>query len=133
MIIESSDRQRPLFYDEFERKSLKPPLSALPTRTHVSVGRYQGSGFHAGLTDIFASIENIPALRGCVTTIVMGHLAVQVLTIHLPPIFESDVQDQDFAGKMNETLLTLWPVSGSVKWPPPMGLKVTGVRHCRNR
>jgi hypothetical protein len=56
----------------------------------------------------------------------MGHLAVQVLTIHLPPIFESDVQDQDFAGKMDETLLTLWPVSGSVKWPPPMGLKVTG-------
>jgi hypothetical protein len=128
MIIESSDRQRTLFYDEFERKSLKPPLSAMTTRTHVWVGRYMGSGFHAGGTDVFASIENIPkALRGCVTTIVMGHLAVQVLTDHVLPKFATQLFNiRILPGRWDETRLSLWPVWGSVKWPPPMGLNLKG-------
>jgi hypothetical protein len=128
MIIESSDRQRTLFYDGFERKSLKPPSFAMPVRTHVWVGRFVGTGFHAGGTYIFASMENIPnAVRGCVTTIVVGHLAIQVLTTHVVPKFATRVFNINILpGRWEENLLPLWPVFGYVKWPPPISFDRRG-------
>jgi hypothetical protein len=122
MIIGSSDRHRILFYDEFERKSFKPPSFAMPVRTHVWVGRFAGAGFHAGGTYILASMEKIPkAVVGCVTTIIVGHLAIQILTTHVIPKFATRIFNITILpGRWDENLLTLWPVFGCVKWPPRM-------------
>jgi len=128
MIIGSSDRQRTLFYGEFERKSFRPPSFAMPLRTSVWVGRYAGSGFHAGVTYVFAPVENIPqALVGSVTTIIVGHLAIQVLTTHVTPKFSTwNFDIRILPGRWDENLLTLLPVLGCVKWPPLISFAVRG-------
>jgi hypothetical protein len=128
MVVEGSNRERPSFYDEFERKSLKPLASALPVRTSVWVGLFAGEGLHAGGTDVWGEIDNVArALHGCVTTIVVGHLAVQVLTIHVLPTFATRVFNlETLPGKWDAQLLNVWPVFGSIRWPPRISFAVKG-------
>jgi hypothetical protein len=120
MVIEAANRQRTHFYDESERQSLKPPLSAIPVRTCVWIGRFSESSFHVGGTSVWGPIANIPkALHGCVTTLVIGHLVIQIFTQHVLPMFVTrPLNVQCTPGPWDTSLLQIWPAFGAVRWPP---------------
>lgn len=128
MIIEATNRQRPHFFSEFEKTSLKPPTSALPAASLVWIARFSNIGFHAGGTDIWAAIDGIPkAMHGSVTNIVVGHLAIQVLTPHVPPMFTSRARDvESRPGEWERNLVNIWPVFGAVHWPPSLSFTLQG-------
>ncbi len=77
---------------------------------------------------IFRQLENVPkAIHGLVTTIVVGHLALQVLTLQVLPMFSSRfmfansfIAVEDNPWKWDVSLLDIWPVFGAVRWPPPV-------------
>src|SRR5579863_2271146 len=87
MVLDSCNLTREPFYSEAERVNLKN-LSTIPTRTLVWLGRFDGkslntTSFHAGGTDIWRHIQEVPkAGRGCITTIIVGYLVIQVLSFH---------------------------------------------------
>ncbi len=122
MVIEAVNRQRTLFYDDSERLGLKPPSPFLPVGTMVWIGRYSRKGFHAGGTDIWGDIDGTPkAMHGAVTSIVVGHLVIQVLTAHVIPKFGGNpVRPKCKPGAWDASLLNIWPIFGSVRWPPPL-------------
>lgn len=127
MVLEAADRQRVPFYGQDERRDLKPPSLAIPVGTYVWVGRLSKLGYHTGSTGIFRPLENVPkAIHGLVTTIIVGHLAIQVLTLHVPPMFANSViAIEDNPWKWDVSLLDIWPVFGAVRWPPPVSFTLT--------
>jgi hypothetical protein len=81
MIIDSVNPQRPLFYCSAERTEVKS--ATIPIGTLVWLGRLSRKAFHAGGTDVWGEINKIPkAFHGNVTSFVMGHLVIQVLSGH---------------------------------------------------
>jgi hypothetical protein len=128
IIIEAVNRERTPFYDEGERFNLKPPSSFIPVGTSVWIGRSSINGFHAGGTDIWRQVDEVPkALHGCVTNIVVGRLFIQVLTVHAlvrfaasRPSFECN------SGTWDVNLLDVWPVFGERRWPPPVTFTARG-------
>lgn len=123
MVLEAADRQRPPFYGETERHDLKPPSSFLPVGTSVWIARYSALGYHAGQTGIFRQVDNVPkAVRGLVTTIIVGHLVIQVRTVHVLPVFvdRPSIAVEDNPWKWDVSLLDIWPIFGTVRWPPPL-------------
>src|SRR5580692_7619125 len=86
MVLDGSSpkRRSQPFYSVCERTGMKPPLRFLPVGTVTWIGRLSVNAFHAGLTDTFGKIGEIPkAFHGCVTTIIAGHLVIQVITMHV--------------------------------------------------
>lgn len=128
MLIEATNRKRTPFYGEAERVGLKPPSAVLPAETFVWTGRFSRSGCHAGGTDIWNQINKIPkALHGCLTTIIVGHLAIQVLTTHVFAMFAASRPSLECnAGAWDVNLLDIWPVFGARKWPPPVTFTLKG-------
>lgn len=129
MIIEACNRQRILFYGKDERIGLKPPSPFLPVATMVWIRRYSREGFHAGGTDIWRGIETFPrAMHGNVSTIVVGHLVVQVLTAHIIPKFGGFPirPPKCKPGSWAESLVNIWPIFGPVRWPPPISFTTSG-------
>jgi hypothetical protein len=120
VVLEHTNRRRPPFYTEAERTALKPPSSFLPVGTSVWIAKFSNQGLHAGGTDVWRPIDDVPkAAHGCVTNIVVGRLVVQVLTVHVLPRFAS----RHFAFEADEwrwdiSLCNIWPVFGAVNWPP---------------
>jgi len=119
MVLDGSRRYE-RFYNESERFAMKPPLRALPISTVVWIGRLSIKAFHAGLTDSFGQINGIPkAFRNCIVTIIVGHLVIQVVTMHvLAPFVTSRLPLQYKAGEWDVNLLEIWPVFGAKSWPP---------------
>ncbi len=129
MVLEAANRERDSFYTDEERSTFKPPSSSIPVGTNVWIGRFSGIGFHTGGTGIFRPIGNIPqAIHGHVTTIVVAHLAIQVLTAHVLPGFANrgTISLGQNPGKWDMNLLQCWPVFGSVQWPPPISFTPNG-------
>src|ERR1700736_3832407 len=84
------------------------------------IGRLEVKAFHAGLTNTFGGINGIPkAFQGCVVTIIVGHLVIQVLTMHVLPMFATNrIRPVDKPGAWDVDLLEIWPVFGEKCWPP---------------
>ena len=129
IVIEATNRHRPPFYEERERKGLVPPSPFLPVGTAVWLGRIPMKGFHAGGTDIWRAINKIAnALRGCVTTIIVGHLVFQALTVHVLPVFVScRIVPECEPGTWDSKLLDIWPIFGTHRWPPPVSFARKGI------
>lgn len=127
----SSPKRRIKFYSESERSSMKPPSRSIPVGTLAWIGRLSVKGFHAGLTDTFGQIGDIPkAFHGCVTTIVVGHLAIQVVTVHVLPMFATTrVHPVCKHGAWDINLLDIWPVFGQRRWPPSFSFELKGTTH----
>jgi hypothetical protein len=131
MVLEAAARKRIPFYGESERTGIKPPSCLLPVRTAVWIARFAEKGFHAGGTDIWGAIDKIPkAMHGNVTTIVVGHLVLQVRTMHVPVQFSTFVLNvEGNAWNWDSSLLQIWPVFGRVSWPPALSFTTTMPNH----
>lgn len=121
IVLDAADRQRHPFYTAEERESLRPPLASCLPGTTIWLGYLSSRSFHMGATDLSGSIGEVPkAYRGSVTTVVLGHLVIQVLSVHVLPMFAGfrKLRWTYKPGKWDESLLMSWPVLGSISWPP---------------
>jgi hypothetical protein len=129
VILDAADRQRAPFYTVEEKESLKPPSASCLLGTTIWIGRLSSRGFHIGGTDLAGSIDEVPkAYRGSVTTAILGHLVIQVLSVHVIPRF-ADFRKLRWTykpGKWDESLLNNWPVFDSISWPPPLSFVERG-------
>jgi hypothetical protein len=127
MVIEAANREKAPFYDREERFGLKPPSSLFPVRTSVWIGRLSSKNFHAGGTELWRQEGGIVgAVHGCVTTIVVGHLVIQLLTVHSLVIFATrPLTFECIAGAWPENLLDIWPVFGTRQWPPRLAFDLS--------
>lgn len=127
MVIEAAHRKRTPFYSESERVGLKPPSPFLPVGTSVWIGRFSNEGFHAGGTDIWRQEDEVPkAVHGCVTTIVVGHLVIQVLTAHVLARFANRIINvEGKPGAWDVNLLGIWPIFDALQWPPRLSFDTT--------
>ena len=119
---------------------MKPSSHALPVNTLTWIGRLEVKALHAGLTNTFGGINGIPkAFQGCVVTIIVGHLVIQVLTMHVLPMFATNrIRPVDKPGAWDVDLLEIWPVFGEKSWPPRISFVLKGrtphhIAHLINR
>lgn len=131
IVIDGSSKRRTPFYSESERSGMKPPLRSLPVNTLTWIGRLSVKAFHAGLTDTFGEINNIPkSFRCCVTTIIVGHLVIQVATMHvIAPFATFRTHPTVKPGASDVNLLDIWPVFGDKSWPPRFSFGLKGMTH----
>ena len=135
----ASPARRKPFYSESERRSMKPSLRSLPAGTHTWIGRLSAKSFHAGLQDSFGKIGSIPnAFHGCVTTIIVGHLVIQVMTLRVLAMFGGmSLNVGCKPGAWDVNLLEIWPVFGNKSWPPSLSFTAdrtaNGIGHLVNR
>jgi len=127
MLIDVMNRQRPQFYGANERILLRTD-SSIPTGTTIWLGRYCRSSFHAGGTDIWPNKGEISKVaRCCVTTVIVGHLAIQSVTIHaLRPEYDNEPITIK-PGRWNQLLGLAWPSAGSISWPPSLTFTDSGI------
>jgi len=77
--------------------------------------------------------------QGCVVTIIVGHLVIQVLTMHVLPMFATNrIRPVDKPGAWDVDLLEIWPVFGEKRWPPRLSFVAKGrtphhIAHLINR
>jgi hypothetical protein len=128
MILDGGYPKRIKFYDNSERLGIKPPSPFFPLSTLAWLGRLSVKGFHAGLTDTSGKINHVPkAYRCCVVTIIVGHLVIQVITMHVLAAFASSVvRAAHKSGAWDVSLLDIWPVFGEARWPPPLPFTLDG-------
>ena len=127
MVVDSIKPDRQPFYTQSERTELKDHAT-LPSRTFVWLGRLSRKAYHASGTDIWGEIENIPkSSHGNVTTIIVGHLLVQILALHVTEQFASQpVEIGCKPGNWTVNLLDIWPTVGLLRWPPSVSFTFEG-------
>ncbi len=110
------------FYQKEECKNLRENRT-IPTGTVIWIGRYFGSGLHAGLSDF--SLDSPPHRKianGCVITFVLGHVVFQILSARPRPEHkERRVNVEYRPGSWDKLLTKIWPNADSqIAWPPPL-------------
>lgn len=132
MVLDSvNTRDRSLFYKRNACESLRLSF-AIPSRTNIWIGRCSLSSLGAFGTDLWIDTPDTPRVaKGCATTIVVGHLAIQILAVHTPP----ECNDRPIselapkAGRWDDLLLHIWPAgTRAVTWPPPLTFTNSGSR-----
>jgi hypothetical protein len=133
MVIDSINPQRPLFYLNAERTQVKS--ATIPVGTLVWLGRLSSHNFHAGGTDIWGDLDEIPkGFQGNVTTMVMGHLVTQVLSGHVLSQLASTRIQVGLAPKVgawNVNLLDIFPTTEQLRWPPSVSFTLQGADSIR--
>jgi hypothetical protein len=105
------------FYRKEECESLAN--GKISGHTLVWLGRSSQSGFHIEGTEVwFNESEVLKAGHGCVTTIVVGHLAIQVLTVRFAEAIDENARVACRIGPWNELLVQIFPSAGTLSWPP---------------
>jgi hypothetical protein len=130
MVLDSMNkRDRSFFYERSECEKLRL-TSTIPARTNIWIGRYSMSGLGAFGTDLWIVMPDGPRIaKGCATTIIVGHLAIQVLAIHVLPEYKDRIINEisPKAGQWDDLLLPIWPVgSRPVTWPPRLTFTNSG-------
>lgn len=131
MVVDGSSKTRIPFFSESEKILMKPPMRALPVGTLAWIGRLSVKAFHAGLTDIFGEINGIPrAFHACVTTIIVGHLVIQVMTMHVLAMYATmPIRPNERPGAWDVNLLDIWPAFGEKSWPAQFSFELSGTTH----
>jgi hypothetical protein len=94
----------------------------LRTRPLSRLERMREKGYSADGTIVWLDFPNAPkAAKASVSTFVIGHLVIQVVTVHHEPEHENArverVAIKD--GEWDKLLLTIWPVgTRPLAWPP---------------
>jgi hypothetical protein len=127
MVTEAIQHGRAFFYEETERHELRTQR-ALPPWTRVWLGRYSGSGVGLYGTDIGINIgESADAGHGLITTTIVGPLAIQVFTAHVPSQYnDSNINLPIKLGPWDQLLVTIWPSNRLAAWPPPLTFNNSG-------
>ncbi len=119
---------RELFFDQIEREQLRVAFE-LPGRTTVWLARYRFPG-HIGVwgTNSWALDKSVHALT---TTILVGHLAVQIVTLQCTEQWDGidvTVETSPAPGQRpwQEMLTEIWPTTVSTQWPPKFSFMDTG-------
>ena len=114
-----SVRSNDMFYSRAEREQLRANLT-IPLRTVIWLGRYIPSTIAAQGNDLWHDFEGVPrSVKGHVTTIVIGHLAIQILSVHVREEHNSmNVFVDSKHGPWDKFLLSIWPADRVVMWPP---------------
>jgi|SRR5208282_297739 len=123
MVLDSvKDMQsNPMFYEKAECINMRLNHS-IPDRTRIWIGRYSLSGLGAYGTDLGIVVpDGTKIATGFATTIVVGHLAVQILSVHQhPDHLDKNIDDiKPKKGNWDNMLVLIWPIRrNSVMWPP---------------
>lgn len=127
MVLDVVNSKRRPFYSTEEKTEIKSGLS-IPLGNLVWLGRLSVKAFHAGGTDVWADIDQQPkGFHGCVTTIVIGHLIIQVFTGHLLQQRAIDsLRINCKEGAWDISLLDIWPVAAPLRWPPSLSFTLRG-------
>jgi hypothetical protein len=126
MVLDAVTKERNRFYTRSECETLHLN-SVIPALTTIWVGRYYRSHLSLDGMEVWIDLPETPKVaKVCVTTIVVGHLAIQFFTVHVLP----EHKDKEIRGPVSmvpETLLEIWPSSTRpVNWPPPVSFTDNG-------
>ena len=112
---------RPLYYSAEDRLQLRLS-SAIPNRTTVWLGRFSLSSLLITGSTLRGDVDGVTgATHNCVTTIVVGHLAIQVFTIYPIPAYQkSPPAFSPKPGLWDGLLTQTWPIISKKNWPPPL-------------
>ncbi len=122
MVVESVARHgRTPCYSRQQRERLRAD-SLIPMRTNIWLARFSGSSIGAFGSDIWLDLEGVPkAANGCAITLIIGHLAIQILSAHVRPEYnDSAIEVRPMDGPWDRLLARIWPVGSTVIWPPAM-------------
>lgn len=128
MVAEAIDPTRTPFYQKSERLELRYN-SVMPAATTVWLGRFSGSSLLAQGTDIWIDIaEGLPKTpNGYVSTILVGHLVVQILSIRISPKYgDRTITIRPNAGPWGKLLVAIWPIHREISWPPDFTFSLRG-------
>jgi hypothetical protein len=124
-------KDRGNFFTRAECEALKDSRT-IPDQTYVWIGAYQRSGYSADGTIVSLNFPNAPnAAKASVTTFVIGHLAMQVVSVHPNDQHKNvrvgEVQLRE--GEWDTLLVQVWPVgTRPLSWPPPLTFTNGGKR-----
>jgi len=108
------------FYSDEDSHALREHR-IIPDMTRVEVGCFADSGLHVSAGDF--TLADGPNNGGCghVTTIVAGHVILQVSTLKPVSAYYSRNANVAVAiGNWDAYLIDLWPHSKARIWPPPL-------------
>src|SRR5712692_317276 len=121
MVLDSTTRSvRRLFYTQNEREELKTSRT-ISFSTMVWLGRYIGQRvIGANSLDTSYKLPDSAVCQGRITTLHLGCLLTQVMTVHVAPRRAKEIIGiNPSEGAWEHFLITVWPTSGcSVYWPP---------------
>lgn len=104
----------------------------IPDKTVVEIGAYVRKGYSADGTIVSLDFPSAPkATKASVSTFVVGHLVIQVVTVHHEPEHENDPVGRVAIaeGEWDKLLLRIWPVGTQpVTWPPQATFDNSGPR-----
>ncbi len=125
MVVDSvtAGKKRFLFFRDNERLDMRFHR-AIPRGTTVWVGRYLSSGLGADSGACYYRLPDcLHAYTGFLSTVVMGSLAVQTLTMRAPAEYRyRAISLTPAPGPWNEIVSVIWPIkNASVYWPPILG------------
>ena len=122
MVIDSTVASiRGLYYSREDRHRLRSS-STVPPRTTILLGRFCRSSLLATGTTLRGDVNAEKGVTtNCVSTILVGHLAVQVFTIYpVPKYRDRPLGFTPKPGPWNSLLTQVWPTTSSKNWPPPL-------------
>jgi hypothetical protein len=124
MVLEGTKPQKSIrCYQSSDCASLRSK-SLIPPRTRVWIARFARSGLLAHGAQYRLNFGELPAVgHGCVATIIVGHLAIQIISPYSPAKFD----DQTLSipcklGPWDQLLIPIWPVGSTIMWPPSLSL-----------
>ena len=119
--------ERPMFYSREECVSLRQSQT-IPRGTLVWLGRSLDTGFVAQSSGVWFSMSapgskpintSEELILGHVTTILIGHLALQVFTMRVPAEHGyGTISVNAGEGPWDELLTGIWPPCRNAYWPP---------------
>jgi len=126
MVTEFTSRShRELFYSKIDCERLRV-ASEIPARTTIWLARYSGTDIGLWGTDAWTFNR---AVHGYVHTIVIGHLALQVWTLHVTGEYRDRtvvVHPKPGPAPWPDLLVNLWPNGRTVNWPPRLTFHLRG-------
>jgi hypothetical protein len=127
MVVDKVNEDRPAFYFPEEKEQIRSgaPISI---GTVAWLGRLSSKSFHVGGTDIWRTVAEVPkAIHAAITTLIMGHLVIQVMTAHILAEFGNGPRGLDYnEGEWDIKLLELWPATDLIRWPPDSSFTLRG-------
>jgi hypothetical protein len=127
-MILDAEGSKPRFFRKDECENLKKSRT-IPNGTGIWIGRFTGrtlSVINGGFS--LATEQDVLLARCDVFSVVVGHLAMQVLSVHEEPDpTNKTIQIAPVDGKWDELLIQIWPKSQKkVTWPPTLSFSHYG-------